>query len=60
MTDKNYLNTEAREGTRILLAEFKLKRQDLLNRGFSFTSPGYKEVGNVTEDVIIQRSIRTK
>jgi hypothetical protein len=60
MTDDRFLNTTEREGTRILLARFELKRQDLLSRGFSYSSPGYKEVGNVTEDVIIQRSIRTK
>lgn len=60
MTDRQYLDTEARPGMRILLAEFKLKRQDLLTRGFSYTSPGYKETGVVTEDVIIQRSLRTK
>lgn len=61
MKDANYLNTEAREGTRILLAQFKLKREDIMNRGFSFSSPGYKEGGAATEgDVIIQRSLRTK
>ena len=60
MTDKEFLNTEARPETRILLAEFRLKRDDIVSRGFSFSSPGYKETGNVTEDVIIQRSIRTK
>ena len=60
MTDKQYLNTEARPGTRILLAQFKIKRQDILTRGFSLSSPGYKESGPTSEDVIIQRSIRTK
>ena len=60
MADKQYLNTEARPGTRILLAQFNLKKQDILTRGFSLSSPGYLESGPSTEDVIIQRSIRTK
>jgi hypothetical protein len=60
MADKQYLNTEARPGTRILLAQFNLKKQDILTRGFSLSSPGYQESGPSTEDVIIQRSIRTK
>jgi len=61
MSDANYLNTEAREGTRILLAQFKIKRQDIMTRGFSFSSPGFKEGGTTGDgDVIIQRSLRTK
>ena len=60
MTDANFLNAEERPGTQILFAQFKLKRDDFLQRGFSFTSPGYKEQGPSTDDVIIQRSLRTK
>ncbi|MDQ2985955.1 MAG: hypothetical protein M3R13_04455 [Armatimonadota bacterium] len=61
MKDANFLNIEERPGTSILFAQFKLKRQDILQRGFSYSSPGYKEEGSSSEDdVIIQRSIRTK
>jgi hypothetical protein len=60
MTDARFLNTDARPGTRVLLARFNLKRQDVLNRGFSFSSPGYVDTGSTGDDVIIQRSLRTK
>ena len=64
MTDKRYLNTTERPGTRILFARFEMTRDQFLHRGngsFVVTSPGYKEIETKQDtDVIIRKSLRTQ
>lgn len=62
MTDKNFLNTTEREGTRILFARLEVTQDQMLRRGdgpFFVATPGYKEIETkLDEDVIIRKSLR--